>query len=409
VAPGDTPGATTFAADVRLRPDYDPHNPHAMTLGGFIVRNALRNRRRFVLTLLSVATSLFLLTLLQVLLRGLTDPQPSNDAALRIVVRHKVSLANMLFAKSKARIVAMPGVKACTKLLWFGGIYQDEKNFFAQFACDADSLFNVMPEAQIEPGALNRFLTQRTSCVVGRKTMERFGWRPGQKITLLGAMWPCNPELEIAGAFTGGVDDSSLYFHHEYLDELLGNQGITGLFWLRTDSPASVPGLIERIDAEFANSDAETISESEHAFQVGFVSMLGNLKLLIGSICSVIVFTLLLVTGGTMSMSVRERAKEIAILKAVGFSSPDVAGLILAEAFGLALLGGAAGCALAWLTLHAIDFHKLSRGMFMDFAITGTVLGRSLAVIALLGLLSGIIPAAVNIRRSVVDGLRSVE
>ena len=380
-----------------------------MTLHGFILRNALRNRRRFLLTLFSVAMSLFLLTLLQVVLRGLTDPSASDDAALRLVVRHKVSLANMLFAKYQPRLERMPGVQACTKLLWFGGVYQDEKNFFPQFACDPAALFRVMADAKIEPQALDRFIRQRTACVVGRKTMERFGWRIGQKITLLGAMWPCNPELEIAGAFTGGVDESSLYFHHNYFDELLGTPGITGLFWIRAENPAIVPALLERIDAEFANSDAETTTETEHAFQIGFVSLLGNLKLFIGSISTVIVFTLVLVTAGTMSMAIRERAREIAILKTVGFGGAQVFGLILAESFGLAMAGGLLGCAGAWAALHSVDLYKVSRGMFVNFELTPLILARALAVAALLGVLSCLWPAYAGVRRSVMDGLRTVD
>jgi putative ABC transport system permease protein len=378
-----------------------------MSLPGFIVRNALRNKRRFVLTVGSVALSLFLLALLQVVLRGLTDPAASDEAALRLVVRHKVSLANMLFAKYQPRIEKMPGVAACTKLLWFGGVYQDEKNFFPQFACDAASLFNVMTDARIEAPQLARFIQQRNACVVGRKTMERFGWRVGQRITLLGAMWPCNPELEIVGQFTGGVDESSLYFHHAYVDELLGDQGITGLFWLRAESPASAAALVERIDAEFANSDAETITETEHSFQIGFVSLLGNLKLLIGSICTVIVFTLVLVTGGTMSMAIRERVKEIAILKALGFPAVQVFGLILAESFALAILGGVIGLAGTWCALHAVDLYKVSRGMFVHFALTPVIFSRTLAAAAVLGLVSCLIPAWTTTRRSVVDGLRT--
>src|ERR1041385_4278372 len=135
-----------------------------MTISGFILRNAVRNKRRLILTISSVALSLFLLTILQVVLRGLTDPATTDDTALRLVVRHKVSLANMLFAKYKPRIEKMPGVQACTKLLWFGGIYQDEKNFFPQFACDADALFKVMVDARIQPQQLERFVRQRTAC-----------------------------------------------------------------------------------------------------------------------------------------------------------------------------------------------------------------------------------------------------
>ena len=159
-----------------------------MTIPGFILRNALRNRRRFLLTLTSVAVSLFLLTVLQVVLRGLTDPTPSDEAALRVVVRHKVSLANMLFARYQTRLQRLPGVQHCSRLLWFGGIYRDEKNFFPQFACDADTVFKVLSEASIAPSQLQQFVAERTACAVGARTMQRFGWKIGDRITLLGAM-----------------------------------------------------------------------------------------------------------------------------------------------------------------------------------------------------------------------------
>src|SRR6185503_11794341 len=213
-----------------------------MTLGGLILRNALRNKRRLVLTLSGIAVSLFLLTILQVVWRGLTDPPASDQSALRIVVRHKVSLANMLFARYQPRIEQLPGVEACTKLIWFGGIYRDEKNFFPQFGCDADSLFKVMTEAKIDPQQLNQFLHERTACVVGAKTFKRFGWKLGDRITLMGAMWPCNPELIIRGVYSG-FDETNLYFHHEYFDELLGDRGFTGLFWVRAASPTAAHAL----------------------------------------------------------------------------------------------------------------------------------------------------------------------
>ena len=380
-----------------------------MTIPSFILRNALRNRRRFVLTVTSVTFSLFLLTVLLVMLRGLTDPATTDEAALRIVVRHKVSLANMLFSKYKARIERMPGVKHCTKLLWFGGIYQDEKNFFPQFACDADTLFKVLSEATIDPRQLEQFVKERTACVVGIKTMERFGWKLGERITLMGAMWPCNLELTIRGVYSGSVDESNLFFHHEYFDEALGDQGITGLFWVRCENAADVPLLIEKIDAEFANSDAETKTETQQSFQLGFVSMLGNLKLLIGSICTVIVFTLVLVTAATMGMAIRERGREIALLKALGFGSRAIFGLLLAESFSLAMLGGALGCAAAWAMLHAVDIYRLSRGLFVNFAVTPQIVAQALAAAALLGTASCLWPALTSIRRSVVAGLRAVE
>ena len=380
-----------------------------MTLGSFIVRNATRNRRRFVLTLLSVTFSLFLLTVLLVMLRGLTDPATTDEAALRIVVRHKVSLANMLFSKYKERIERMPGVKYCTKLLWFGGIYRDEKNFFPQFACDAETVFKVLSEARIDPMQLAAFIRERTACVVGIKTMQRFGWKIGDRITLMGAMWPCNLELTIRGVYSGSVDETNLFFHHDYFDEALGDKGFTGLFWVRCENAAAVPELIERIDAEFANSDAETKTETQQTFQLGFVSMLGNLKLLIGSICTVIVFTLVLVTGGTMSMAIRERGREIAILKALGYESPLIFGLLLAESFGLAVMGFVLGCAAAFVLLHTVDIYRLSRGLFVNFEVTGQIVAQTLVVAVVLGVVSCIWPAISSIRRNVVTGVRATE
>jgi putative ABC transport system permease protein len=379
-----------------------------MTLTGFIARNAFRNKRRLALTLSSVALSLFLLTVLQVVLRGLTDPATNEDVALRIVVRHKVSLANMLFSKYKSKIERMPGVAACTKLLWFGGIYRDEKNFFPQFACDAGSLFKVMTEAKIDPQQQQQFVQERTACVVGKKTFERFGWRLGDKITLMGAMWPCDVELTVRGVYTG-FDETNLYFHHEYFDEQLGDKGFTGLFWIRAESPAAASALIDRIDAEFENSDAETKTETEQAFKLGFVSMFGNVKIFISSISIVIVATLLLVTACTMSMAVRERVREIAILKALGFGRGQVFGFILAESFGVAMAGALVGCMSAWLLLKMVDIYKVSRGMFVSFDVTPQILSLALMTAAALGVLSCLLPATTALRRSVVEALRTVD
>jgi putative ABC transport system permease protein len=378
-----------------------------MTLPGLILRNALRNRRRLTLTLGSVAVSLFLLTLLQVVLRGLTDPATTEEAALRIVVRHKVSLANMLFSRYKTRLERMPGVRHCTKLLWFGGIYRDEKNFFPQFACDADQLFKVLSEATIDSRQLERFISERTACVVGIKTLQRFGWRLGDRITLMGAMWPCNLELTIRGVYAGGTDETNLFFHHEYFDELLGDQGFTGLFWVKAENAAMVPDLIRRIDAEFANSDAETTTETERSFQIGFVSMLGNVKLLIGSISTVIVFTLVLVTAATMSRAIRERIREIALLKALGFGSLRIFGLILAESFALALTGGFVGCLAAWLAVGTVDIYRLSRGLFVSFNVTPEILAKGFLVAAMLGIFSCLLPTISGLKRSVVEGLKA--
>lgn len=380
-----------------------------MTIPGFILRNALRNKRRLTLTVLSVALSLFLYTTLQTALRELTQPATSEASALRLVVRHKVSLANVLPEKYQSRIERIPGVKYCTKFTWFGGIYKDERNFFPQFACEPDKLFKVFTESTIDPQQLNDFIKDRTGAVVGIKTARRFGWKVGDKITLLGTIWPCDPELTLRGIYYGGIDESNLFFHHDYFDELLGNKGLVGTFWIRAETPAAVPVLIKRIDETFANSDAETKTETERAFQLGFVSMFGNIKMLIGSISTVIVFTMILVTASTMSMAIRERAREIAVLKAVGFNSSHVFGLILAESFGLAMTGGLIGCLGARALFGSIDIYSLSRGFFLKFDVTPHIIAGGMLVATALGVVSALMPAYTSTRKSVVEGLRDLD
>ncbi|MBM3891749.1 MAG: FtsX-like permease family protein, partial [Verrucomicrobia bacterium] len=351
-----------------------------MTLHGFILRNALRNKRRLTLTVFSVALSLFLFTVLQTALRELTEPPEIDDAALRLVVRHKVSLANVLPQKYQSRIERIPGVKWCSKFTWFGGIYIDEKNFFSQFACDADCLFNIFTEARVAPEQREAFIKEKTACIVGWKTMQRFGWKLGDKITLLGTAWPCDLELVIRGVYYGGIDETNMFFHHDYLDEALGKWSVTGMFWLRAEDAEVMPELIQRIDKMFANSAAETKTETERAFQLGFLSWFGNVRVLIGSICSVVVFTMILVTASTMGMTIRERAREIAVIKAIGFNSRMVFGLIVAESFGLAITGGLIGCLGAWFLASHLDIYSLTRGFFVKFEVTAQIAATGLLI-----------------------------
>lgn len=380
-----------------------------MTVTGYIVRNALRNKRRCILTISSVALSMLLFTLLQVFLKGLTQPETTEAAAQRIVVRHKVSLANMLFSRYKREILELQGVEHCTKLLWFGGIYQDPKNFFPQFACDPESVFEVLSEAQVDPNQLEAFQRDRTGCMVGVQTMERFGWEVGDRIQLMGAMWPCDLELTIRGVYSGSADETNLFFHHEYFDQLMGDKGFTGLFWVKVASAEWVPRLIERIDAKFENSDAETRTETEQTFQLGFVSMLGNVKMLIGSISTVIVFSLFLVTAGTMGMTIRERFREIALMKALGFARYHLFALITAESFVLAVAGGVIGCGGAALILYSFDFYKLSRGLFVSFGVTPHILACSLLAAAFVGIISALGPAWTGVRRDLMQELVTPE
>lgn len=380
-----------------------------MTIPGFILRNAFRNKRRLILTVLSVSLSLFLFTTMQTAMRELTQPPTSEDAALRIVVRNRVSLGNVLPAKYQPRLERMPGVKHVMKLTWFGGIYKDQANFFPQFAVDADQLFHVFTEAEIDPKQLEVFLKEKNSCVVGIKTMQRFGWKVGDRITLQGTIWPCDPELVIRGVYDKGIDMTNLFFHHDYFDELMGNKGLVGTFWICAANTEVIPGLIEQIDKSFANSDAETKTESERAFQLGFVSMFGNIKVLIGSISTVIVFTMILVTASTMSMAIRERSRELAILKALGFDGRQIFGLILAESFGLATAGGIIGCFGARFLLANLDIYSLSHGVLLKLDVTPSILAAGMTLAVVLSLVSCAAPAYTAIRTTVVAGLKELD
>lgn len=380
-----------------------------MTLAGFILRNAFRNKRRLVLTVLSVSLSLFLFTVLRTALRELTQPVSSEAAALRLITRHKVSLANVLPAKYQYRIETVPGVEVCSRFTWFGGVYQDERNFFPQFAVEPAKIFKLFAEAVIDPKQLDDFIREKTACIVGIRTLERFGWKIGDRITLLGQLWDCNPELVIRGVYREGIDETNLFFHHDYFDELLGEPGWVGTYWIRVSDAGSMQRVIDTIDGAFRNSDAETKTETERAFQLGFISMFGNIKMLIGSICTVIVFTMLLVTASTMSMAIRERLREIAVLKAIGFNGVHVFGLILAEALGLALAGGLIGCVGARLLFDHIDIYQASQGFFIKFDVSAHIIAGGLLLAALLGLASSVAPAVASIRMTVVEGLREAD
>jgi putative ABC transport system permease protein len=382
-----------------------------MTTTGFILRNALRNKRRLILTVLSVALSLFLFVTLRTALKLMTEPPTTDQAALRLAVRHKVSLANVLPEKYQYRIERIPGVKYCSKFTYFGGIYKDMSlSNFAQFGVDADRITKIFSEMEVDPHQEEAFVREKTACLVGTKLAERFGWKIGDRITLLGAMWPCDLELVLRAVYRGnGIDETMVFFHHDYMDEELGKLGLVGTFWIRADNAEVMPRVIERIDKMFANTDAETKTETERAFQLEFVSMIGNVKMFLGSILVVIVFTMLLVTASTMSMAIRERTREIAILKAVGFKGAQIFGLILAEAFGLAMTGGVIGCFGAKLLFTHLDIYKMSKGFIPIFPISADTLALGLVVAGLLGVVSSLTPTYSVLRLSVVNGLQELD
>jgi putative ABC transport system permease protein len=381
-----------------------------MTVATFIAKNALRNKRRAALTILSVAVSCALLVTLLTLQRELTIPPESEAASLRVIVRNKVSLAQPLPAKQLPILERIPGIVAVSPFSFFGGNFREETvTSFAQFAVDPVRFQGIIVEGKIVGGSYEAFAKDRNSCLVGADTMKRYGLKVGNKMRFTGTFYPINLDLKIAAVFQGTVDDRGVFFHHKLLDELMGDPGTVGTWYIRVASAEVANEVIARVNKAFENTAAEVRAETERAFQMSFISMLGNVKLLIGSISSVVVFTLMLVTVSTMSMAIRERFRELAILKALGYRRRELFSFILAESFGLALLGATIGIGGAWAFWTFTDLQKLTRGFLIYFEVTPRIIATGGVVAMLLAIVAAIAPSIAVARMSVVQGLKTLD
>ena len=381
-----------------------------MTLTTFIVKNAFRNKRRALLSVSSVAVSLFLLVTLQVALRELTLPVESPGAELRVCARNKVSLTNPLPARQRPIIEKIPGVEGVTPFTWFGGQYQNEGAMtFAQFAMDPKETRTVFTDFKLTDAELARFQSEKTAAIIGKISADKYHFKVGDHITLNSTVYPGALEFTIAGIFSGTADDRMMLFHQDYLDDSIGTPGLVGMWWLKVKTAEDMPRVITAINQAFANTAAEVRAESERAFQLGFISMLGNIKPLIASISTVVVFTLVLVTASTMSMAVRERFRELAILKALGFRRRELFVFILAESFGLAVAGAGLGIGAAYCAYTFGNINKMTHGIFVSFEVTPRIMGLAALVAVALGILSALAPALAVARMSVVNGLKTLD
>jgi len=378
-----------------------------MTLGTFIIKNALRNKRRATLSVLSVAVSLFLLVLLLVALREITLPVEGAGAELRVAVRNKISIANLLPTKQLPIIEKIPGVEAVTPFTWFGGKYKGEQATFAQFAIDPTRMRGVFTELKMAPESYAAFEHERDACVLGKITADKYKLKVGDKLTLEGPI--ATMDFKIVGIYAGTPDDRNMLFRQDYLDEASGMKGQVGMWWLKVDSAQDMPRVILAIDKAFENTSAEVRAESERAFQLGFISMWGNIKLLVGLICTAVIFTLLLVSASTMSMAIRERFRELAILKAIGFRRRELFVFILAESFGLAAAGALIGVGGAYVLFTFGDVGKMTMGYFPSFEVTSRIIGLSAAVAAMLGIVASIMPSIAVAKMSVTEGLKTLD
>ena len=371
-----------------------------------ILKNTFRNKRRTLLTVLSIAMSLFLISTLWTLVTSLEDPEMTPDSALRVVTRHKVSLANVMPIAYRDRIAQVPGVRAVNAEQWFGGMYQDPANFFANFAVEHETFFEVYPDIQTSPEARAAFESQRTASVVGEDLAERFGFEIGQRVTLEGVIFPFDVETVIVGFVTGAGSDNAFYFRWDYFDELFEREGVVGTFIVRVENADAVPLVAEAIDQQFDSTNTPTKTESEQAFILGFMEMWGNIRTLIISISTVVLFTIILVAANTMAMSIRERTGEIAILKTIGFGSGQVLGLVMVESMLIALTGGLLGALGARYTYAGVNFSAMTMGFIPQFIVRWETVGMAVVIALGVALVSTAIPAYGASRLAIADGIR---
>ncbi len=293
----------------------------------------------------SVGLALFLFGALRSVITTLEDAAAVGSES-RVVVRNAISIIFPVPMKYLSQLEAQPGVKSVSWQNWFGGVYIDERNFFPQFAISAERYLGMYPELSLPPDQKQAFLAERTACIIGPKLVKKFGWKLGQTVSLRGTIYPGEWNFTIRGIYS--VSDPSFgedifYFHYEYLDEATNRQAVPGTYVLELSDPGQAAAISSRIDAAFINSEAATKTETERAFQAGFISMWGNIGFLLSVIGTAVFFAILLVAANTMMMAARERTREMAVLKSVGFRDELLFGLIMSEAALLSLLGGAGG------------------------------------------------------------------
>jgi putative ABC transport system permease protein len=381
-----------------------------MTLTRFVTKNAFRNKRRSILTVLSIAFSLLLLTLMMTIWRAFYLDQGSAESAQRLVVRHRVSLTFNLPGYYREKIRAVPGVVSVVPVSWFGGIYKDAKpeNFFAQFGTDPEEFFKVFRDMQMPADQTAAWQHDRQGVIVDDSLAKKYGWKLGDRIVLQGTIYPINLDLFIRGIFHSYPDNKSVYFNAKYVEEAVGFfKGRAGTFSILVASPEDVSRVATTVDDMFRNSPQPTKAESEKAFGLEFVAMMGNVKAFILSICLAVVFATLLVSANTMAMSIRERTREVAVLKTLGFTRQTVLGLFVGEAVSLALVGGLIGIGLAYGLVYAAT-HSPQFFSFYNMQVTPGMWVVAMFIAGLVGFLSALVPSYHASEINIVEGLRHI-
>jgi putative ABC transport system permease protein len=377
-----------------------------------IFSNLKRKKLRTTLTALSIMVAFVLFGFLAAV-RVAFNQGVDVAGVDRLVVRHKVSIIQFLPESYRDRMHQLEGVDLAVHATWFGGIYQKPSNFFAQMPVEPEPFLDMFPEYILEPEEKAAWLATRTGAIAGRVTADRFGWKVGDRIPIQATIWTKKDgsrawEFDLVGIYEGvekGTDTSNFFFRQDYFEEARAwGDGNVGWYYVRVKDPEQAAQVAQAIDAEFANSPAETKAEPEGAFVQGFANQVGNIARILTAILAAVFFTILLIAGNTMAQTVRERINELAVLKAVGFTDRGVLGLVLGESCLLAGIGGLVGLALAWLLITVKG--DPTGGAFPVFYFPIADLMVGVLMVLLVGLAAGILPSIQAQRLQIADALR---
>jgi len=381
-----------------------------MKFSRLIIANLFRKKLRLLLTLGSFAVALFLFAFLGVVNGAFNRTELAS--ANRLIIINRTSIINPIPLSYRDQILRIPGVQAVTHNNWFGGVYQDDKNFFPQFVIDPENQRKVIPEFVLPDDQWQAFLKDRQGAIVGKRTMERFHWKIGDRIPIKSTITNTGTwEFNIDGVYHGtraGDDETQFWFQWDYFEERVPQsfKGNIGWYVVKIDNPDDAPRIAKTIDNMFANSPYETKTDSESTFAAGWVKQFGNIKFLIVTIGTVVFFTLLLVTGNTMAISVRERTGELAVLKAIGYSGRLVLAFVLAESLVIAIVGGLFGLLLAKLVTPILSASM--SGMLPVLVLSPGILLTGFFTALVVGFASGLLPGLGAMRLRVVTALRRV-
>jgi len=382
-----------------------------MTLGSFIVRNAFRNKRRSLLTMISISFSLLLLTLMICIWRSFYVDQVAPEASRRLIIRDRVSLAFFLPAYYRDKIRSVQGITAIVPITWFEGRYIDNRpeHFFARLATDPDEYLKVASDKITPPDQVKAWQQDRAGALVDITLANRYGWKLGDRVHIQGTIFPVDLDLTIRAIYHRDPPQNALYFNAKYLEEAVPwFKGQAGWYAAQVDSADNVARASKEIDDMFRNSPLQTKTESERAFQLGFVASLGNVKAFILGICGAVAFAIMLVSANTMAMSVRSRTREVAVMKTLGFTRQSVLSIFVSEAVALAVAGGIIGILVAIPVISGMTHRFIGLGIPLDMKVTAPAAGLSLLIAVTLGVVSGYLPALKASRMSIVDALRHI-